>query len=316
MRMSFWCRRSAVLALAAVIAPACGDGEAPRTPPPPPPAPVIAVPPADAGAPDDPDRWAQRYYEGYLAETLHGDRAAAARIYDEVVDGASIADRDAAARAALRLAELALIDGNRRRAQELVARASVLGRGSLELVERADRIQARLASQRSRGSEVRGPPAGSPLEGVSAGTSAAFADAERLLESYHRRRLAPRLEGVQAGIRAKEGAREQAERAYRQVLPAGEREAVVAAEFRIASLHHDLAMALIFDIPPELEKEEAAKLRRSLRGRAIGHLRKARAAYERSLEVAQGRSEASTERWRLSADVGLRAVKELLAGQE
>lgn len=311
LRKSFWCRRRAVFGLALLLA--CSDSDVEDS------ADIQVAPPPqviDAAVPEATGSWARRYYEGYLAETVRGDRAAARAIYDEVVNRAARVDRDSAARAALRLAELELVDGNRRRAQELVARASVLGQGSLELIERADRAQARLASLRARGSDVRGPPAGTELEGVSAETRKQFAAAEGTLGDYHRRRLAPRLEGIQAAIRAKENAREQAERAYREVIPSGEREAVVAAEFRIGSLHHDLAMALMFDIPPELEKEEAAKLRRSLRGRAVTHLRKGRTAYERSLEVAQGRSVASTERWRLAAEVGLRAVKELLVGQE
>jgi hypothetical protein len=199
----------------------------------------------------------------------------------------------------------------------LVARAAVLGRDDVEILERADRAQAGLASLRTRGSEVRGPPVNTTLEDASPATRTAFRAAEGELSAYHRRLLEPRLEGIRAGVRQKEHAMEQAVRAYRLVTEAGEREAVVAAEFRIGSLHHDLALALMFDVPPELEEHEAAKLRRSLRGKATNHLRKARDAYERALEAA-GTAEipASTERWQLAAEVGQRGTRDLIAGRE
>ncbi len=278
---------------------------------------ATATVPAD-GAPRGPKTsWATRYYEGYLAETLHGDVAAARAAYSDVITNGADKDPVSAARAALRLAELERLAGNRRKAQELVARAAVLGQSNLAIVERADRAQSHLASLHDRGSEVRGPPAGTALEGVSQAARDAFRAAEGLLTEYHRRQLQPRLEGVRAGIRAKERAMEAAERAYHEVIAFGEREATVAAELRIGSLHHDLALALLFDVPPELEAEEAAKLRRSLRGRALTNLRKARAAYERSLEAAgDDKTPALTERWRLAAELGLRAVKDLLAGHE
>lgn len=313
-------RRRAVFGLwLALIAAGCDSGSAPARPQKAPAhdAGVAVRAPADAAPPGDETSWAHRYYEGYLAETLHGDVAKARVAYSDVITNGADEDPVSAARAALRLAELERLAGNRRKAQELVARAAVLGQSNLAIVERADRAQSHLASLRDRGSEVRGPPAGTALEGVSQKARDAFHAAEGLLAEYHRRQLQPRLEGVRAGIRAKERAMEAAEHAYHTVIDFGEREATVAAEQRIGSLHHDLALALLFDVPPELEAEEAAKLRRSLRGRALAHLRKARAAYERSLEAAgDGETPASTERWRLAAELGLRAVKDLLAGHE
>jgi hypothetical protein len=261
--------------------------------------------------------WSERFYAGYLAETLGSDFAGARASYEEVLAGAVETEPRTAARAALRLAELELLRGNRRRAQELVARAAVLGRDDIDILERADRAQAGLASLRTRGSEVRGPPADTVLDDATAATRAAFRAAEATLSAYHRRLLEPRLEGIRAGVRQKEHAMDQAVRAYRTVTESGEREAVVAAEFRIGSLHHDLALALMFDVPPELEEHEAAKLRRSLRGKATAHLRKARDAYERALEAA-GSAEipASTERWQLAAEVGQRGTRDLIAGRE
>lgn len=276
--------------------------------------PAPPAPPATAALPDS---WSEKFYAGYLAETMHGDIASARDTYEEVVAEAADEDPDAAARAALRLAELELLRGNRRRAQELVARAAVLGRDDIEILERADRAQAGLASLRTRGSEVRGPPVNTALEDSSNATRAAFREAEALLSTYHRRLLEPRLEGIRAGMRQKEHAMELAVRAYKAVSEAGEREAVVAAEFRLGSLHHDLALALMFDVPPELEEHEAAKLRRSLRGKATSLLRKARDAYERALQAAgSGEIPASTERWQLAAELGLRSTRDLIAGRE
>jgi hypothetical protein len=311
------CRRGADWTRAAALAVAlAGCGDADRSEPVAG-EPVVVEATSDAAAAPQQSRWSERYYEGYLAETMEADVEAARAAYLEVLAGAADEEPDSAARAALRLAELELLAGNRRKAQELVARASVLGRDSPEILERADRAQARTAALRSQSSEVRGPPAKTELEGEDPTTVQLFRRAEGLLAAYHGRRLQPRLEGVRSGIRQKESAREQAERVYHQVIEAGAREAKVASEFRIGSLHHDLALALMFDVPPELEEREAAKLRRSLRSRALGHLRKARAAYERSLEAAgTGREVASTERWRLAAEVGLRAVKDLLSGRE
>jgi len=267
---------------------------------------------AHSAAQHESTRWSARFWEGYVAETLRGQVALARSAYDDVIRGAGETQPELAARAALRLAELEARVGNRREAVELVARASALGRDDPEIVARADRMQAHLASVRSKGSEVRGPPAGTALEGVSKQAAASFAEAEKLLADYHAVRLRPRLEDLRGGVRAKERAMDVAVRAYRQVIELNERAASAAAEFRTASLYHDLALSLMFDLPPELEERAAAKLRRALRGQAIAHLRKARNAYERSLEQATDLS--GVERWRVAAERGLAAVEDLLRG--
>jgi hypothetical protein len=264
-----------------------------------------------------PSPWPARYYDGYLSEILRGDVAAARVAYEEVMAGAGAGEPELAARAALRLAELEVLAGNRRGAVELVARAAVLGRAEAALVERADRMQTYLASLRSKGSEVRGPPAGTRLPDGSQAVAALFARAEELLAAYHAIGLRPRLEGLRAEIRSKEHAMDLAERAYHQVIESGPPQVVPAAEFRIASLQHDLGLSLMFDLPPELEPEEAAKLRRSLRGRAITYLRRASAGYRRSLDAASGLGDdAEVERWRVAAERGSRSVDDLLRGRE
>lgn len=257
-----------------------------------------------------------RYYEGYLAETMRGDLAAARRAYREVL-AKSNSDAVVAARAALRLAALESLAGRRRDALELVARARVLGRDDATIVTRADELQTRLASSRSRGSEVRGPPAGAKLAGVSAEISAQFGKAEALLAAYHRVRLSPRVAALQGGTYAKERRMESAARAYRQVIAFGHTAATSASEFRIGSLYHDLAIALTFDLPSEVEPHAAAKLRRSLRARALGYLRKARAAYQRSLSAARRAGDAAEiARWRGATERGLAAVVDLLGGRQ
>lgn len=263
------------------------------------------------------DPWARRYYEGYLAETVRGDVAAARAAFEEVVAGAGQESPRAAARAALRLAELEALAGRRRKAVELLARASVLGRDDPAIVEQADRLQVQLASVRAQASEVRGPPLGAELPEVSEKARALFAAAEKELGQYYAIALHPRIEALRASVRSKERATERAVRAYRDVVAAGEATAVVAAEFRAGSVYHDLAIALMFDLPPELEPQAAAKMRRTLRSRALGYLRKAEAAYGRSLEAAAGLDgQGGIERWRAPAQLGLRSVRDLLSGDD
>jgi len=267
--------------------------------------------PANATKPGTASVSERRYYEGYLSETLHGDFATARAAYRDVITAAGKTSPDLAARAALRLASLESLAGRRREAVELVARASVLGRKVPAIVERADRMQAHLASIRSRGSEVKGPPAGAVLAGVSSEANLRFARAEKLLSRYHRMQLQPRLEALRASVGAKEHAMEKAVRSYRQVVALTEPGATAPAEFRIASLRQDLALSLMFDLPPELEPRAAARLRRSLRANALSNLRRARTAYRHSLAAA-AKMRTGEARWRLAAESGLRSVEDLL----
>lgn len=315
-RKSLRCRRSAFFGalVGCALVGSCGsddsrrgDGEGTRTG-----RADAAV--GDAAQPQQVEigRWRARFYQGYFAETLRGDLELAHSAYDDVIRGAGEAEPELAARAALRLAELEARVGNRREAVELVARASALGRDDPDVVARADRMQAHLASVRSKGSEVRGPPAGTALEGVGDEAAARFADAEQLLAAYHTVRLRPRLEDLRGGVRAKERAMDVAVRAYREVIELGDPVASAAAEFRTASLYHDLALSLMFDLPPELEEHAAARLRRELRGQAIAHLRKALNAYERSLDEAADLP--GSDRWRVAAERGRASVEDLLRG--
>lgn len=309
------CRRCAGIALcAALLVAACGDGAPskhlePRdgtTPLSPLPRASEAVEPAGGVG-----SWARQYTEAAALLRLGSDVEAAQASLIAIVDGASLADATTAARAALRIAELEAQAGHRRRAAEYLARARSLGRGRSDLLERADDLDNELSALPGSRSEVRGPPIGSALENAATAAAAAFSEAERLLAQYHERSLAPRLEALRAAIRLKDAALESAGRGYRAAIAHGDPLVSTAAEFRIGSLHHDMALALSFDLPPELDVAAAARTRKSLRSRALSELRKAEAAYRRCLAGSE-----SAVAFTHAAGRELRAVEDLLSALE
>ena len=258
---------------------------------------------------------AARYYGGYLNEVLRGDFNAARAGYRAVVEDGG-AEPELAARAALRLAEYEADAGRRHVALDLVARAAALGRDHRDLLHWAERLQRRLSAVRVHDIEVRGPPAGTPLEGVSGEAAELHARAEELLAAYHARRLKPRLEDLRAGVRAKRSAMEAAVRAYRQVAALDEPAATVAAELRMAGLYYDLSLSLTFDLPSELEAGAASELRQSLRAQALTDRNRARAAYLRALEAGRdGRAGPAGAIWLEAAELGLRSTEDLLRGR-
>lgn len=262
------------------------------------------------------DTGARAYYQAYLDETLRGDFNGARGAYRRVLDDPA-AEPDVAARAALRLAEYEASYGRRHIALDLVARAAALGRDQRDLLQWAERVQRRIAAVRVEDIEVRGPPAGTPLEGVSPQAADLFARAETLLAAYHARRLRPRLEDLRAGVRSKRAALDAAVRAYRQVVALGEPAAVVAAEFRIASLYYDLALSLTFDLPPELDSSAATQWRQQLRAKALADRNNARKAYLSALEAGRdGRAGPAGAVWLEAAELGLRSVEDLLRRRE
>lgn len=277
--------------------------------------PAMTESPVDGSTPPS-ARAAARYYGGYLDEVLGGDVGAARAAYAAVVADGS-APPEIAARAALRLAEDEAEAGHRHIALDLVARAAALGRGHRDLLRWAERLQRRLAAVRVHDIEVRGPPAGTALDGVSPQAAELHARAEALLSAYHARRLRPRLEELGAGVRAKRAALDAAVRGYRAITALGEPVATVAAELRIASLYYDLSLSLTFDLPSELEAGAAADLRQSLRERALADRTRARAAYLRALEAGRdGRAGPAAAIWLEAAEIGLRSVEDLLRGRE
>jgi hypothetical protein len=314
----FRCRRCAGFALLVSLA-ACSGGEpnevAPRDGPRA--AATPARPPAAKTVEPDAEEGAERrYYASYLDEMLRGDFSAARAGYRTVIEDGS-AEPEVAARAALRLAEYEADAGRRHVALDLVARAAALGRGHRDLLHWAERLQRRLAAVRVHDIEVRGPPAGTLLEGVSREAAELHARAEELLAAYHARRLKPRLEDLRAGVRAKRSAMEAAVRAYRQVAALGEPAAAVAAELRIGGLYYDLSLSLTFDLPPELESGAAAEVRQSLRAQALVDRNRARAAYLRALEAGRdGRAGPAGAIWLEAAELGLRSTEDLLRGRD
>lgn len=302
-----WCRRFAIGATMALIS-ACGSDDVT-----PEPTPREQARPAREEAPPAPPQLHARYYEGYLAEILDGDAPRANEAYRQVMDRADSREATLAARAALHLAQLEAWQGNRREAVELVARAAALGGQDPDVVERADNLQDELGSVQVTGTDVRGPPLGTELTGVSEEVKAKFARAEKLSRSYYRTHTRPRIEDPQAGARARQRTAELAERAYGAVIDLGEPAAAVAAEFRIGSLYHDLGVSLVSEQPPELERRALGRLRRQQKVRAARYYRTARAAYRRSLAFGQ---DDSSDRWRREAQKGLESVEVLLRGSE
>ncbi|HEU5060631.1 MAG TPA: hypothetical protein VFU21_29070 [Kofleriaceae bacterium] len=315
-RTGFRCRRCAGFLAAAVLL-ACGDEVRDA---PPAAAEVSAAWPqareVEGKTPKRSDTGASAYYQAYFDETLRGDFNAARSAYRRVLD-APTTEPEVAARAALRLAEYEASYGRRHIALDLVARAAALGRDQRDLLQWAQRVQRRIAAVRVEDIEVRGPPAGTALEGVSKQAAELFARAETLLAVYHGRRLRPRLEDLRAGVRSKRAALESAVRAYRQVVALGEPAAVVAAEFRIASLYYDSTLSLTFDLPPELDSSVATQLRQQLRAKALSDRNNARKAYLRALEAGRdGRAGAAGAVWLGAAELGLRSVEDLLRRRE
>lgn len=252
-----------------------------------------------------------RYYRGYLADVLAGDRASAREHYQAVLSfGAE--QPGLVAEAALRLAGWAEVRRERRTAMDLAVRASVLGADIPRVKSGADALRLRLATTvRAQDIEVRGPRAGTALRGVSEPIATQFAAAEELLSAYHRRRLQPRLEALVASVRGKRAAMERAVRAYREVIASGETTAIVASEFRIASLHYDFSLSLSFELPGELSPQVAASMRSSLRSEVRQMRAQAKAAYTRSL-AAGVPAGADAEPWSDASSLGLASVEDLL----
>ena len=82
----------------------------------------------------------------------------------------------------------------------------------------------------------------------------------------------------------------------------------MAGHYRAGSLYHDLALGLLFDLPPELDPNVAAGLRRTLRDRARVYLRRAATEYKLALDVPN----LADSEWRLAAETDLRAAQDVL----
>jgi hypothetical protein len=240
-----------------------------------------------------------------IADLVAGDVDGARAGYEAALAESALAS-SVATRAALRWATVEAATGRNLRAIELVARASALAEGDPVLVDAADRL--RVAVSRDGDGDVRGPALGTPIAGADAVTAAKFAAAERLHDRARRVRVRPVMHKLSSSIRAREIATEAAVRAYRDVATAGG-VAAIAADYRIGSIYHDLALALVFEPPAELDPGVAARFRRTLRASALGYLRRAGVAYKRAIASPVI---AGDELWRATAQSELRSATELL----
>jgi hypothetical protein len=235
------------------------------------------------------DGIAPEFGDAVIAE-LAGDDDSARAAFEKVL-AAPDAPAPIAARAALHLAQLDARAGKSRHALDLSARAAALAPNDAAITEGVAQVQADVVAA-SGGGDLRGPAAGRPLAGVDAKTADAFAAAERALVRVHAIRPRQRLE-----VWAKEDATEEVVAMYRAVKDKGG-VAQIAADFRIGSLYHDLALGLLFGGVPEL------------RARALAYLKSAAASYRASLAAAPL---PEAELWRLAAETDLRNAEDVLS---
>ena len=262
-------------------------------------APAVAQPsvadPA-TGVTTELDGIAPEFGDAVIAE-LAGDEAGARAAFQKVLD-APDAPAPIAARAALHLAQLDGRAGKSRHALDLSARAAALAPNDATITEGVAQVQADVVAA-SGGGDLRGPKAGTALPGVDPKLAEAFARAERSLVRVHAMRPRQRLE-----VWAKEDATEELVAMYRAIRDkAAEGSgagalAQIAADYRIGSLYHDLALGLLFGGAAEL------------RVRALAYLKLAATAYRASLA---GPQLADAELWRLAAETDLRNARDVLA---
>jgi len=304
LRRFFWRSQKIRLVLGVLVVTACDTPSAPSIGQPlagPVPG-VVADPARDVSTLPT---GATAFYQGLLADTLGGDVSSAAAGYARALSDTTVAPATGA-RAALRWAALEAAGGQTRRALELLARASALGEGDPVLTDSTERLQHALGLGGAE-VEVRGPPLGTPIAGTDDPAIAQrFDRAEQALARAHNVRIRPVMSAISTSIRNKESATEAAARAYRDVAIDGP--AAIAAAYRIGSLYHELALALVFELPDEIDPESRPQMRRWLRGKTIAYLRKAVSAYRRALdERAPG-----ADKWRAAAQSDLRGALDLL----
>jgi hypothetical protein len=234
-----------------------------------------------------------KFGDGVLAE-LTGDDTGARAAYEKLLASPD-APAEVAARAALHLAQLEARAGKTARARDLIARATALAPNDPMIADGADRVRAEIVAGSSAG-DIRGPKLTTPLPGVKAAVAGAFAQAEQALARVHAMRPTQRL-----AVWEKEDATAEVVRRYRAVAEHGGL-AQIAAEFRIGTLYHDLALSLMFEPPSDL--------RRTLRAGAFAYLKKATVAYRASLEL-PAPTEAE-QLWHLAAETHLRAAQDVL----
>ena len=234
------------------------------------------------------------YLEAHVQRQLAGDLTRASTLLDGVASNTET-PRALRARARLRQAEMALVQGQRRVALAYLEQArDAAGRGR-PLAMVADDRRARILAATPL-ANVRGPVPGSvALTGEPRAVTARFARAERQLAAFHRMVVRPTLENINTVLRIKRAALAAAVAAYQKVADGGGPGARAAAAFRMGAMHHHLAEALAFEPPPELLPSVAARLRRRQRKESTLHLRKSLAYYRKAASTKEA---AATAPWR------------------
>ena len=288
----------------ALLLLACGED--PHTAAPPPPVPTTSRAAADPaeGMSTDLDAIPPVFSDALLAE-LEGDEAAARTDFERVL-AAPDAPPLLAARAAVHLAQMEIRAGKSRHALDLVARATTLAPGDAQVAEGVAQVEADVVAASGAG-DIRGPKLGTALPGVDGKVGDAFAAADRALVRVHAIRPRQRLD-----VWAKEDATEDVAARYRKIAEAGGL-AKIAADYRIGSLYHDLALGLLFELPPGLAPSVASELRRTLRTRALAYLKRAVASYQDCLA---GAKSPDAELWQLAAETDLRNARDVLGEAE
>jgi hypothetical protein len=292
-----------IVVLAFVIG--CGDDTPRVTMPEALPAIDRAVADLSLGITTDLDGTAPLFGDAVLAELL-GDEATARAGYERVLASPD-SPASVAAKSALHLAQLESLAGRTRHALDYVVRAAALAPGDIGIAEGVAQLRADAVAASGEGN-IRGPRVGTPLQGVDPKVAEAFAATERAMAKVHRLRPRPFIEALSSSIRAKELATEDVVARYR-VIAENSGLARIASHYRAGSLYHDLALGLLFELPPELDPSVAAGLRRTLRGRAQAYLKKAVAEYELALAVT---ATPDSELWRLDAEADLRSARDVL----
>jgi len=258
-----------------------------------------------AGITTELDGEAPAFGDAVLAE-LTGDEAAAREGFERVLASQDV-PAALAARAALHLAQMESRAGKSRHALDLVVRAEALAPSDPVVIDGVAQLRAAAVAASGAG-DIRGPRVGTALTGVEPAVAEQFAAAERALDAVHKLRPRPLIEALSSSIRLKEAVTEDVVAKYRAVAEHGGT-ALVAGHYRAGSLYHDLALGLLFELPPELDPNVAAGLRRTLRGRALAYLHKAVTEYKASL-AAEPHPDA--ELWRLAAETDLHAAESVL----
>jgi hypothetical protein len=290
---------AALVFLLALVA--CGDDPHASAPPPPTPTQSRAAADPAEGVTTELDGVAPTYSVALVAE-LQGDEAAARAGFERVL-AAPDAPPLLAARAALHLAQFETRAGKSpRHALDYVARATTLAPGDTAIAEGVAQVEADVVAASGAG-DIRGPEVGKPLPGVEPKVAAAFAAADRALVRVHAIRPRQRLD-----VWAKEDATEEVAARYRKVADAGGL-AKIAADYRIGSLYHDLALGLLFELPSGLAPSVAGELRRTLRTRALAYLKRAVASYQDCLAAPKS---PDAELWQLAAETDLRNARDVL----